>query len=320
MKYKIECEDNLEMLKNIPDGKVNLHYWDILYGTNSKDIKDYNDCLFKTPKEAIDFYRPRFEEMYRTLSSNGSIYIHCDWHLSHYLKVLLDEIFGYDNFRNDIIRQCTNAKNNSNNWGRIYDNILYYVKDSKNFVFNNPTLSKSDSELQSQYNKVNSDGERYTTVPLHAKGITKSGETGKDWNSKSHGLVKLPSGRHWATSHDWMERLDEEGLIEWSKNGNPRKILYAKDYLDRPMQNMINLKSIGGNEYYQTGEYDTQKPLELLRLIVQTSSNEGDLVADMFLGSGTTAVACQELNRNFIGCDVNKKAVDITLNRLNNLN
>jgi adenine-specific DNA-methyltransferase len=316
MKYKIECKDNLEMLRNIPGGKVNLHYWDILYGTNSKDIKDYNDCLFKTPQEALDFYRPRFEEMYRTLSSDGSVYIHCDWHLSHYLKVLLDEIFGYDNFRNDIIRQCTNAKNNSKNWGKIYDNILYYVKDNSNYVFNSPTISKTDNELTSQYNKLDKDGNRYTTVPLHAKGETKSGETGKDWNSKSHGLIKLPPGRHWATSHDWMDRLDGDGLIEWSKNGNPRKILYANDYLEKPVQNILNLKSIGGNEYYQTSDYDTQKPLELLRLIIQTSSNENDLVCDMFLGSGTTAIACQELNRNFIGCDINQKAVDITLKRL----
>jgi len=314
MKIKIECCDNLTMLKNIPDGKINLHYWDILYGTNSKDIKDYNDCLFKNPKEAVEFYKPRFEEMYRTLSPNGSVYIHCDWHLSHYMKVLLDEIFGYENFRNDVIRICTNAKNNSSNFGRIYDNILYYVKDNKNYIFNPPTESKTDAELQS-YNKTDTNGEKYTTVSLHAKGVTKNGETGKPWNS-SHGIIELPSGRHWATSHKWMDDLDRDGLLEWSKNNNPRKKLYAKDYLEKPMQNIINMKSIGGNEYYKNGEYDTQKPLELLRLIIQTSSNENDIVSDMFLGSGTTAVASQELNRNFIGCDINDKAVEITNNRL----
>ena len=132
---KIFQIDNLEFLKLLPDNSIDLIYSDVLYGTNSNDIKDYDDKLFKSSKDVLAFYKPRFIEMKRVLKETGSIYIHCDWHYSHYLKVLMDSIFGIENFKNDIIRQCTNAKNNSKNWGRIYDNILYYTMGD-NYTWN----------------------------------------------------------------------------------------------------------------------------------------------------------------------------------------
>lgn len=308
--------DNLELLKKLPDNSINIIYCDVLYNTNS-NFNDYSDKL-GTPRQAVDWYKPRFKEIHRVLKEDGSLYIHCDWHLSSYLRVLLDQVFGFENFKNEIIRQCTNAKNNSTNWGRIYDNILFYTK-SKNYTWNPPMESKIESDLVKQYNKVNEKGERYTTVPLHAKGVTKNGETGKDWNSTSHGLVPLIKGRHWAVNHSEMERMDREGLIEWSKSGNPRKILYAKDYMDKPVQNIWNMKSSGGSSLFKDMVYDTEKPIELLDKIIRTSTNENDVVADFFMGGGSTAVSAYSLNRKFIGCDINKRACELTKDKLNKL-
>lgn len=306
---KIYKVDNLELLNKINDNSVDLIYADVLYGTNSKDIKDYDDKLFKTPKDAIEFYKPRFEEFRRVLKENGSLYIHCDWHLSHYLKVLLDKYFGYNNFKNEIIRQCTNAKNNSKNWGRIYDNILYYTKNENDFTWNFIQEQKSDAELTKQYNKIDDNGEPYTTVPMHAKGGS-NGITGKDWDHPTRGIIKLPNGRHWATSPDKMLEMDNRDEIQWSKNNVPRKIQYAKDYDTKYIQNIWDLKSIG-TKANDDMNYDTQKPYELLKRIILQSSNEGDLILDPFMGSGTTLEVARDLNRNYIGCDITDKSIEI---------
>lgn len=310
---KVHKIDNLELSKKIPSNSIHLIYSDVLYGTNSRDIKDYDDMLFKTPQDAIDFYRPRFEEFHRILTDTGSLYIHCDWHLSHYLKVLLDEIFGYNCFKNEIARQCTNAKNNSKNWGRICDTILYYTKDEKDYTWNYIMESKSEAELEKQYNKIDEDGRMFTTVPLHAKGPT-NGLTGFNWEHPERGSINLPKGRHWATVPDKLLELDREGKISWSRNNVPRKIQYADEYDSKYIQNMWDLKSIGNRQsYINSGGliYDTQKPYELLKRIILQSSNEGDKVFDAFVGSGATCEVARDFNRQFIGCDITDKSMEV---------
>ena len=311
---KVYCMDNLELLKQLPDESISLIYCDILYNTGKK-FKDYDDNL-GTPQEAIEWYKPRLIEMKRVLKKSGSIYIHCDWHLNSYLRVFMDELFGYKMFRNEIIRINCNPKNNSNNYGRIYDNILFYTKSNK-YTFNTPQEPKNESDIIKQFNKIDDNGKRYTTTPLHAKGETINGESGKPWHS-SRGIIYPPKNRHWRTTHNNLNELDSKGLIEWSSNNNPRKIIYAEDYLDKNMQNIFTgFKSMGyENEYV---EYDTQKPKSLLDILIRTSSNEGDVVADFFCGSGTSMVVAKELGRQYIGCDINKKAIDITNKRLDEI-
>ena len=309
---KIHLCDNLELLKSLPDKSVDLIYSDILYATGSI-FADYADMKWN-PEDVKSFYMPRIKEMHRILKDDGSIYIHCDWHINHWIRIIMDKFFGYQNFKNEIIRQCTNAKNNSKNWGRIYDNIIFYTK-SDVYTWNEMKEPKLDSSLETTYNKVDPDGERYTTVALHATGETKNGETGRHWYSKNHGLVNLPKGRHWATSHTQMEELDEMGLLEWSKNNVPRKKLYMKDYSDKHIQNFWDLKSVNKN-YYDTKAYSTEKPIELLDRIIRASSNEGDVVADFFMGGGTTPVVAKTLNRKYIACDINPTAYNLTKERL----
>jgi len=312
-KNKIYKIDNLELLKQLPDNCIDLIYCDILYGTNSKDIKDYDDTQFKSPSDFLEFYKPRIIEWKRVLKDTGSIYLHADWHYVHYLKVQMDKYFGYSNFRNEIIRQCTNAKNNSKNWGRIYDNILYYTK-SDNYTWNYIEESKSEADLVKQYNKVDSNGNYYTTVPMHAKGETK-GVTGFDWEHPTRGTIKLPKGRHWATSPDKMLVMDNNGEIQWSKNNVPRKICYADDYDTKAIQNIWDLKSIGNRQsYINKGGllYDTMKPYEMLQRIILQSSNDGDLVGDFFMGSGQTLKVAKDNNRFYLGCDIGDKSFEQT--------
>jgi len=306
-------QDNLEIMKLMDDNSVDLIYSDVLYGTNSKDIVDYDDTLFSNPKDAIRFYKPRFIEMKRILKDNGSLYIHCDWHLSHYLKVQLDIIFGFDKFKNDIIRQATNAKNNSKNWGRIYDNILYYTTHKDNYTWNFIQEQKSDAELAKQYNKTDSDGRIYTTIPIHAKGESK-GVTGNAWEHPTRGTINLPKGRHWATTQDKMMILDETGQLEWSKNNNPRKIQYADEYDSKYIQNIWDIKSIGSRKSFTNKGgliYDTQKPYDLMKRIILQSSNEGDLIFDAFAGSGTTLEVARDFGREYIGCEITDKGIEI---------
>jgi adenine-specific DNA-methyltransferase len=313
---KIFQIDNIEILKLLPDNSIDLIYSDVLYGTNSNDIKDYDDKQFKNSKDVLAFYKPRFIEIKRVLKETGSIYIHCDWHYSHYLKVLMDSIFGIENFKNDIIRQCTNAKNNSKNWGRIYDNILYYTM-SDNYTWNYIMEQKTEAELEKQFNKKTEDGRYFTTVPLHAKGET-NGVTGKDWEHPERGTIKLPSGRHWATTPDKLLELDNEGGIAWSRNNVPRRIQFADEYDSKYIQNIWDLKSIGSRKSYISKGgliYDTQKPFDLLKRIILQSSNEGDVVLDLFCGSGVTCEVSKEFNRNYIGCDLTEKSMEICKNK-----
>ena len=125
--------DNLELLRSMSDKSVNLIYCDILYNTG-KVFDDYNDNL-GTPKEAVEWYRPRFEEMKRVLKANGSIFIHCNWRLDSYIRILLDEIFGPECFRNRIYRKHSEERGFYSNFDSQMDIILYYVKDPTRFVF-----------------------------------------------------------------------------------------------------------------------------------------------------------------------------------------
>ena len=130
---KVYCMDNLELLKQLPNESINLIYCDILYNTGRK-FKDYDDRL-GSPQQAIDWYRPRLIEMKRVLKNNGSIYLQCDCRLVHYLKVEMDNIFGINNFRNEIIWCYKTQGFTKKNWSQKHDNILYYTKSS-NWVFN----------------------------------------------------------------------------------------------------------------------------------------------------------------------------------------
>lgn len=255
---KIECCDNLELMSKIESGTVDLIYCDILYGTGRK-FADYQD-LKPIRSEIESHYIPRIKEMHRILKQTGSIYLQMDTRINHWLRCIMDDIFGYKYFQNELVWVYRTQGFSKSKWSEKHDLILFYSK-SKEFIFN-----------------------------LEAVRENEIGES---------------------TQKRWHKEIDEHGMIPTKKNG---KIYWNSPY--SPPKDWINLNSLPQAHEERNG-YDTQKPKELIEKFIKASSNEGDLVADFYMGSGTTAEVCKDLNRNFIGCDINPRAIEITLQRLN---
>lgn len=248
----------------------------------------------------LEFLYYRFILMREMLSEKGSIYVHTDSKIGHYVKIVLDEIFGKERFINDITRIKCNPKNFAKKgYGNVKDSILFYSKGA-DFIWNEVSQKVSQSDLAKRFNKRDEKG-AYTTIPLHAPGETKNGESGQEWNG-----LKPPKGRHWRCALSELDSLQKEGLIEWSKNGNPRKKIYAKDYGYKKIQDIWEFKDS------QKVLYPTQKNTALLRQILLMSSNENSLVMDCFCGGGggfLQEASC--LKRKFIGIDESAQAIAI---------
>jgi len=270
-----------------------------------EDEVAYSDKM--TGARFLEFLRERLIFLREIMAPHASIYVHTDYKIGHYVKVVMDEVFGRQNFRNDITRIKCNPKNfRRKGYGNIKDMILFYTK-GREFIWNEPTRPLSQDDIERLFPKIDSRGRRYTTTPLHAPGETKNGNTGKEWR----GLLP-PRGRHWRYDPSVLDDLDRKGLIEWSKTGNPRKIVYADDAMRKGMR----LQDIWEFKDPQYPSWPTQKNLALLKTIIQASSNPGQLVLDCFCGSGTTLVAAQELGRHWVGIDKAKKAIEICRFRL----
>lgn len=317
--------DNLEIMKSlITDynlaGTVDLVYIDPPFATNTvfrindthsstvsfskKDKVAYSDTL--KGADFLEFLRQRLILIRELMSNKASIYLHIDYKIGHYVKIIMDEVFGQENFRSDITRIKCNPKNfKRKNYGNIKDMILFYSKSDK-YTWNEPTEYRSEEEISRLFNKVDKNGRRYTTHQLHAPGETKNGATGKEWRG-----LKPSKGRHWRYTPDVLDELDKKGLIEWSKNGVPSKKIYADEHGKKRVQDVWKFKDKANSVY------PTEKNLDLLKRIIETSSKEGDLVMDCFCGSGGFLYAADKLNRRWLGIDSSKEAIEVTRNRFN---
>lgn len=319
-KNKLILGDNLAVLKTLYEdsairGKINLVYIDPPFGTGQEFIgyneeNHYSDRLINV--DFLEFLRKRLIFLRELLSEDGSIYVHIDQKTGHYVKILLDEVFGEENFRNDITRIKCNPKNFERKaFGNIKDVIYFYSKSKPNG--NDPMkwmdyrLPLTQEEKEEQFPKIDKLGRRYATTPLHAKGKTRNGPTGKPWKG-----LKPPKGRHWRYPPSELSRLDEQGLIEWSFSGNPRKIIYAEENNGRKIQDVWDFRDPG----YEKSLYPTEKNEGLLKQIIMASSVEGDTVLDCFAGSGTTLAVAEKLKRNWIGIDSGKSAIMVIEKRL----
>ncbi len=226
--------DNLDLLKELPNDYIDLIYCDILYGTG-RNFGDYQDL--KANKLMIEeHYIPRFKQMHRVLKSTGSIYVHCDWRINHWIRIILDDIFGYDNFRNEIIWKYGLGGSSNKQFAKKHDTIMFYTK-SDVYTYNLQYEEATSNKMKGQLKKM---------IDV--------------WD--------IPNINNMA-----KERLD----------------------------------------------YSTQKPKKLLDVIVKSSSNEGDLVADFYMGSCTTGEVALELGRKFIGCDIGDKACMISKERIQHI-
>lgn len=287
--------DNLKLLTRMEDESVNLIYCDILYNTG-KIFDDYNDDL-GSPEEAMEWYWPRFVEMKRVLTSDGSIFIHCNWRLDSYIRVIMDKIFGYKNFRNRIRRKYGDAERGFyRNFDCQIDEILYYVRDSSNFVFNEKISTKA---------KV---------YPLFENGYVEGrSETRELPNGEFINMAKL--NKHWLVSYRDFRIMKERGEVI-VKDGLPYRfstVVPIGNLWDEP-------EMFDPYERTATAEaYDTPKPEAALERIITMCSNQGDTVADFFMGGGTTAVVAKKLGRKGIFCDISAKACEVTVQKLNSL-
>jgi adenine-specific DNA-methyltransferase len=319
--------ENLNVLKALLktydfNNKIDLIYIDPPFSTNTiftigkdrvstismsdDDEIAYNDTL--QGSDFIDFIRERLIIAKELMSEQGSIYLHIDYKIGHYIKIIMDEIFGMENFRNDITRIKCNPKNFSRKaYGNIKDMILFYSKTNK-IIWNEPKVPFSSKDKGVLFKKIDKNGRFYTTIPLHAPGETKDGVTSQEFKG-----LKPPKGRHWRCAPKELEELDKAGLIEWSANGNPRKIIYADEKDGKKLQDIWEFKD------YPYPVYPTEKNLDMLKTIISASSHENSYVMDFFCGSGTALVAAQELNRNWIGIDKSTSAINVTKNKLKNI-
>ena len=310
--------DNLSVLAALGKdervaGKVRLVYIDPPYASqsafHSRQLSPaYEDCLIGA--EFIEFLRERLVWLHHLLADDGSLYLHLDARMAFYMRVVLDEIFGTEQYRNCITRRKCNPKNYTRNtYGNVADYILFYTK-SNNYVWNRPVEPWTDERAAKEYQYAEPEtGRRYKKVPIHAPG-TRNGETGKPWRG-----MMPPPGKHWQYQPATLDEMDARGEIYWSPTGNPRRKVYLDNSEGIPLQDIwLDVRDAHNQNIHITG-YPTEKPSELLRRIVQASSNSGDLVLDCFAGSGTTLAAASELERQWIGVDNSPEAIKTILRR-----
>lgn len=310
--------DNINVLNTLLHdeqvrGHVTLIYIDPPYNTGgafeTRDFRlAYNDKF--TIQSYLAFMRKRLEIMHQLLSDNGSIYVHLDGNMVFHVKVMMDEIFGMQHFKGMITRKKCKPKNfTRKSYGNISDYILFYSKTDTP-VWNRPYEQWSDEKILKEYPFVEEGtGRRYKKVPIHAPGIRK-GATGMAWRG-----MMPPQGKHWQFTPDKLEIMDAKGEIYWSSNGNPRRKVYLDCSKGVPVQDIwLDYLDINNQNTLITG-YPTEKNIDMLKRIIETSSRPGDIVLDCFAGSGTTLAAADELGRQWIGADIGDEAIKTIINR-----
>ena len=253
---------------------------------------------------------PRLVELRRVLKETGSIYLHCDPTASHYLKILMDAVFGPTMFRSEIIWKRTSSHGNvSINYGDVTDTLLYY-KRGERCIWNQIYIPYSAEHIAKSFNRLDANGRKYTSSDLRNPGVR------PNLQYEYKGFKPHPNG--WAVSKERMEQYERDGRLIFPKNPSGR--IRLKRYLDeQPGEKIQNLwddiPPIGAQAKERLG-YPTQKPEALLERILSASSNEGDVVLDPFCGCGTTVQVAQKLNRRWVGIDITHLAIGLIKKRL----
>jgi len=261
-------------------------------------------AMTDSDKSYLVYMAVRLLEMRRILKPTGSIYLHCDPTMSHYLKLVMDAIFGRGNFLNEIIWQRTTAHNDARRYGSVHDVLLYFTK-SEEYTWNE-IFTEYDDKYLKRFRYNDPDGREWTDGDLTAKGLSGGGYT-----YEYKGVTSL-----WRVPYETMKRLDLENRLHFTKSGGIRQKRYLDELPGRSLQDIISdIPPINSQAKERTG-FPTQKPLALYRRIIEASSTEDDLVFDPFCGCATTCIAAQDLGRQWAGIDVPGKAIELTKMRL----
>ncbi|MYH04468.1 MAG: hypothetical protein F4010_07040 [Cenarchaeum sp. SB0669_bin_11] len=281
---------------------VDVSWWGEIAETNTALYKALEAAKHTAGKSAMSYLiymAIRILEMHRILKSTGSLYLHCDQTMSHYLKMVLDAIFDRDHFRNEIVWKRNNAHNDGKKYGRITDSILFYSKSNK-YIWNTVYVPYSEEFILKSFRHQDEKG-KYSDQQLTAQSLQGGG-----YEYEFHGHHRV-----WKRSLESMQQLEKDGKIHFPKKGLgiPRYKLYLKDALGIPLQNVwTDITMALGNE--RLG-YPTQKPLALLERIIQASTRKDDMILDPFCGCATACSAAERLNRKWIGIDISPKAVEL---------
>src|SRR3972149_5255396 len=248
------------------------------------------------------------------LKGTGSFYIHLDWHISHYMKVELDKMFGYGNFQAEIVWRRTSAHIDTVGFGHISDSIFFYTK-SDQFTWNPQFRPYSEEHLSKSYrHKDPATGRRFMLADLTGAGIRR-GETGKSW----HKINPTRWNRHWMRPPEDLDELDRKGLIYWPERGGMPRLIKFLSEKGQPIENIwTDIPPVTSQSAERLG-YPTQKPIALLERIIRASSDLGALVLDAFCGCGTTLAAAQKLDRRWIGIDISQTVIRLVEKRLQKL-
>ena len=296
-------------------GKIKLIYIDPPFATRQDFMKDkekaYRDKVMGA--HFIEFLRRRLILLHEVLADDGSIYVHLDTKKGHYIKAVLDEVFGEENFVNQIIWRRLSAHNDAVKYGPIHDMVFFYTKQ-ENYVWNKQFSDVSPEYVKQFFDQIEpGSGRQYARGDLTARGIRR-GETGKPWR----GLDPNKEGNHWKVPPTELDRLDAEGLIHWpaKEGGMPRLKRFADTLKGVSLQDLWLDIKLMHNLSRERLDYPTQKPEQLVERIIRSSSNEGDIILDCFAGSGTTAAVAEKLGRRWIAMDCGKLSIYTTQKRL----
>ncbi|KIQ21998.1 restriction endonuclease subunit M [Variovorax paradoxus] len=257
----------------------------------------------------LQFMYERLLMLKELLSEDGALYLHCDWNKSHHLRCLLEEVFGPDGFKNEIIWQRVASRSDSTTYNHIHDVVMFCTK-GPDFVWNQQYHAYSDKYVEDKYSLVDAAGRKYQldnlTSPNPRPNMT------YEW------MGHAPPEKGWRYSKESMQELHDSGRIWYpeDKEKRPRLIRYLDEGKGVPLRSMWTDINPVNSQADERSEYPTQKPETLLERIISTSTDPGDLVLDCFIGSGTTAAVAQKLGRRWIGCDINKGAIQTTAKRL----
>lgn len=324
---KIFWGDNLQVMSHLLKefrGKVDLIYIDppfdskadykkhirIKGKTASNDATNFEEKQYSdiwANDEYLQFIYERVVLLRELLTEQGSIFLHCDWHKSHYIRLILDEVFGCNSFVNEIVWQRTSAQSNAARFGNVHDTIFWYSKAGQ-YVWNPQFEPLSESHVNSNYSYKDEKG-IFKLADLTGKG------QGPDRNFGERGKLSPGIGRHWP-SQEVIDELLAAGQIYWTSSGKPYRKLYLDEADGRLLQSIwTDVKAFRGAAVESLG-YPTQKPEGLLERIITAASNANSLVFDGFMGSGTTQAVAMKLGRRFIGADINLGAIQTTTKRL----
>ena len=334
----IYCGDCYDQLRQLPDACVDLIYIDPPFNSNrnyevfwgeTKEKRAFED-RHESTRAYIDYMRPRCVELARVLKKTGSFYYHCDWHASHYVKVMLDQILGENNFRNEIVWKRSDAHNDARGQLAVISDSIFFYTASDEYSFHVLRVDFPEQTLRDWYVYLElSDGSvrRMTKEEISTQQIPEGSRRFNTADLRSPNprpnLIYdykgyKPHKNGWAVSPEKMADLDAKGLLLFPKDIGGR--IMRKKYLDESAGPLLgnvwtDVSQLRGADKERLG-YPTQKPLKLLERILEISSNENDVVLDAFCGCGTALVASQNLGRQWIGIDISPTACRVMAMRL----